>query len=107
MGYHGSTYEKYYIPTHITRDFQAIYFGSPSEELLIESVARIGLSRDRHAPTELNEVLKNPALVALHNEQEECKNRIYDRGFYPVVAAKGTDLYKRYEVIKRKTSSIT
>ncbi|KAF2844130.1 hypothetical protein T440DRAFT_436829, partial [Plenodomus tracheiphilus IPT5] len=54
MGHLGSTYEKYYTPTHIARDFQSIYFGSPSEALLIESVARMGLSRDRRAPTELD-----------------------------------------------------
>jgi hypothetical protein len=54
MGHLGSTYEKYYTPTHITRDFQSIYFGSPSEDLLIESVARMGLSQDRRAPTELD-----------------------------------------------------
>jgi hypothetical protein len=46
MGYLGSTYEKYYTPTYIARDFQSIYFGSPLEDLLIESVARIGLTRD-------------------------------------------------------------
>jgi len=46
-------------------------------------------------------------LVALRNEREECKNQIYDRGFYPVVATKGTDLYKRYEDTKCRLSSIT
>ncbi|KAF2194702.1 hypothetical protein K469DRAFT_547808 [Zopfia rhizophila CBS 207.26] len=110
MGHRGNTYEQYYIPTHITRDFQAIYFGSPSEDVLIESVARMGLSRDRRAPTDLNddqleEVRNNPKLVALRNEREECKNQIYDQGFYPVIAAKGTSLYKQYEDIKRKVSS--
>ena len=83
MGHRGSTYEKYYIPTHITRDFQAIYFGCPSEDLLIESVARMGLSRDRHAPTELNddqleEVQNNPELVVLRKDREKCKNQIYN-----------------------------
>jgi hypothetical protein len=46
MGYLGSIYEKYYTLTHIVHDFQSIYFRSPLEDLLIESVARMGLSRD-------------------------------------------------------------
>jgi len=54
MGYLGSIYEKYYTPTHIARDFQSIYFKSPSKDLLITSVARIGLLRNRYAPIELN-----------------------------------------------------
>lgn len=79
MGYLGSTYKKYYIPTHITRDFQAIYFGSPLEDLLIESVARMGLLRDRHAPIDLNdnqleEVRNNPKLIALCSKRNKYKN---------------------------------
>jgi hypothetical protein len=49
-----STYEKYYTPTHIARDFQSIYFRSPLEDLLIESIAQMGLSQDRCVPTELD-----------------------------------------------------
>ncbi|KAH8698144.1 hypothetical protein GQ44DRAFT_787304 [Phaeosphaeriaceae sp. PMI808] len=44
VGYFGSTYERYYTPTHIACDFQAIYFGTPSEEKLIRSIASLGLS---------------------------------------------------------------
>lgn len=51
MGHLGSTYEKYYTLTHIARDFQSIYFGSPSEDLLVQAVARLGLSRDQRALT--------------------------------------------------------
>jgi hypothetical protein len=110
MGHRGSTYEKYYMPTHIARDFQSIYFGSPSEDLLIESVARMGLTRDRHAPTgldndQLEEVRNNPELVALRNERENFKNQIYDQGYYPITTAEGTELYKRYKDAKRKISS--
>jgi hypothetical protein len=46
--------QKYYTPTHIARDFQSVYFGSPSEDLLIESIACMGLSRGRRAPTDLS-----------------------------------------------------
>ena len=79
MGHLGSIYKKYYIPTHIARDFQSIYFGSPSQDLLIESVTRMGLSRDWCAPVELNndqldEVQNDPKLIALRKEREEYKN---------------------------------
>jgi hypothetical protein len=83
MGHLGSTYEKYYTPTHIARDFQSIYFGSPLEDLLIESVARIGLTRDRRAPTELDEAQQealqdDPALTALRKERETYKRQLHD-----------------------------
>lgn len=69
------------MPRHIARDSQAIYFGSPSHDPLIESVARMGLSRDRRARTELNddqldEVQNNPELVELRNNREACANKI-------------------------------
>ncbi|KAI4636731.1 hypothetical protein J4E93_011001 [Alternaria ventricosa] len=110
MGHLGSTYEKYYTPTHIARDFQSIYFGSPSEDLLIQSVARMGLSRDRRAPTELDdaqqEALRNdPALAVLHKERETYKRQLHDQGFYPLSKGHGTDLYKKYEDTKRKIGS--
>ena len=110
MGHLGSTYEKYYTPTHIARDFQSIYFGSPSEDLLIQSVARMGLSRDRRAPTELDdaqqEALRNdPALAVLHKEREMYKRQLHDQGFYPLSKGHGTDLYKKYEDTKQKIGS--
>ncbi|EMD65860.1 hypothetical protein COCSADRAFT_310320 [Bipolaris sorokiniana ND90Pr] len=110
MGHLGSTYEKYYTPTHIARDFQSIYFGSPSEDLLIQSVARMGLSRDRRAPTELDdaqqEALRNdPALAVLRKERETYKRQLHDQGFHPLSKGHGTDLYKKYENTKRKIGS--
>jgi hypothetical protein len=110
MGHLGSTYEKYYTPTHIARDFQAINFGSPSEDLLIQSVARMGLSRDRRAPTELDnkqqEKLRNdPVLAVLRKDRDTYKRQLHDRGFYPLERGQGTDLYKRYEDTKRKIGS--
>jgi hypothetical protein len=106
MGHLGSTYEKYYTPTHIARDFQSIYFGNPSEDLLIESVARMGLSRDRRAPTELDdaqqeELRNDPALAVLPEERETCKKQLHDQGFHPLSKGQGTDLYKKYEDTKR------
>ncbi|KAF2844512.1 hypothetical protein T440DRAFT_548498 [Plenodomus tracheiphilus IPT5] len=110
MGHLGSTYEKYYTPTHIARDFQSIYFGSPSEALLIESVARMGLSRDRRAPTELDNEQKgrlrnDPAITILRGEREVYKNQLYDQGLRPLVEGEGTDFYKKYEDTKRKIGS--
>ncbi|KAL1593050.1 hypothetical protein SLS59_009375 [Nothophoma quercina] len=104
------TYEKYYTPTHIARDFQSIYFGSPSEDLLIESVARMGLSRDRRAPTELDdaqqeELRNDPALAVLRKERETYKGQLHDQGFQPLSKGQGTDLYKKYEDTKRKIGS--
>jgi len=111
MGHLGSTYEKYYTPTHIARDFQSIYFGSPSEDLLIQSVTRMGLSRDRRAPTELDDEQKeklqnDPTLVVLRGERETYKEQLRDQGFYPLAKGKETDLYKKYEEAKRKIGSI-
>ena len=54
MDHSSVVYEKYYSPTHIARDFQSIYFGTPKQEELIRSIASMNISRDRHAPTELN-----------------------------------------------------
>lgn len=110
MGHLGSTYEKYYTPTHIARDFQSIYFGSPSEDLLIESVARMGLSRDRRAPTELDdaqqeEVRNDPALAVLREERETYKGQLHDQGFYPLSKGQGTHLHQKYEDTKRKIGS--
>ncbi|KAF2024834.1 hypothetical protein EK21DRAFT_77812 [Setomelanomma holmii] len=110
MGHLGSTYEKYYTPTHIARDFQSIYFGSPSEELLIESVARMGLSRDKRAPTELDDAQKAalwnvPALAILREERETYKRQLHDQGFRPLSKGLGTDTYNRYVDASRKISS--
>lgn len=110
MGHSGSTYEKYYTPTHIARDFQSIYFGTPSEDLLIQSVARMGLSRDQRAPTELNdaqldEVRNNPILERLRNERESYRKQLQDEGYYPAAMGKGTVLYKKYEATKRTIAS--
>lgn len=110
MGHTGNTYERYYTPTHIARDFQSIYFGTPSEEELIRSVASMGLSRDRRAPVELSskqqeEVRDDPLLSTLRQEREKYKKELYDQGFYPLAKAKGTLLYKKYKEVIKSISS--
>ncbi|OAL56175.1 hypothetical protein IQ07DRAFT_639770 [Pyrenochaeta sp. DS3sAY3a] len=110
MDQSGDTYERYYTPTHIARDFQAIYFGTPSEEQLIRSVASMGLSRDRRAPIELNddqqrEVRNNPVLVALRQERETYKKKLNKQGFHPLSKAKGTCLYDKYKQKNKEIAS--
>ncbi|KAL5406034.1 hypothetical protein PMIN06_011235 [Paraphaeosphaeria minitans] len=112
MGHSSETYERYYTPTHIARDFQSIYFGTPSQEGLIRSVARMGLSRDRRAPVELDdeqqeEVRNHPLLVALRKERDTHKHELHKKGFRPLLQAQGTSLYADYEVTIRKIGSTT
>ena len=55
MGHEGSTFEKFYIPDLLLKDFQSIYFGTPSNQKLIESAGQMGMSRDNRAPIKLTE----------------------------------------------------
>lgn len=69
----------------------------------------MGLSRDRRAPTELDdtqqeELRNDSALAALRKERETYKGQLYDEGFYPLSQGQGTDLYKKYDT-KRKIGS--
>lgn len=110
MGHLGDVYEKYYTPTHIARDFQSIYFGTPSQDELILSVARMGLSRDQRAPTELNEaqldeVWNDPELVRLREERELYRKQLRDHGYSPATTGKGTALFENYEETKRKIAN--
>jgi hypothetical protein len=113
MGHrHGGTYERYYMPDLVERDFQSIYFGTPSQDLLIESVARMGLSRDRRAPTELTEdqkleVKTHPGLIKLREERDRRKNKIYCGKYDSIGAAKGTDLFDRYKAVERKINNMS
>ncbi|KAL5404076.1 hypothetical protein PMIN04_012660 [Paraphaeosphaeria minitans] len=112
MGHSSETYERYYTPTHIARDFQSIYFGTPSQEDLIRSVARMGLSRDRRAPVELDdkqqeEVRNHPLLAELREERDVYKHKLYSQGFRPLVQGQGTSLYADYESTVRRIGSTT
>ena len=100
------------MPDFIERDFQSIYFGTPSQDLLIQLVARMGLSRDRRAPTELTEdqkleVKNNLELVKLRGKRERYKDRIYRRGYSSIEDAKGTELYDRYKAIEREINGMS
>ncbi|KAF1980432.1 hypothetical protein BU23DRAFT_625852, partial [Bimuria novae-zelandiae CBS 107.79] len=70
----------------------------------------MGLSRDQRALVVLSdeqqeEVRKDPLLVALRDEQETYKNKLYKQGFRPLIKAKGTSLYAKYKEANRKTNS--
>jgi hypothetical protein len=98
------------MPTHIARDFQSIYFGSPSETLLIESVAQMGLSRDQCAPTELDnkqqkKLQNDSALAILRKDQEAYKAQLHSQGYRPLSKGKGTNLCNKYDNTKRKMTS--
>ena len=72
----------------------------------------MGLSRDRRAPTELNdgqqdEVRRNPLLVALRDKRDKYKNERYKQGFRPLVQAQETSLYADYESTIRRIGSTT
>jgi hypothetical protein len=110
MGHSSAVYEKYYTPTHIARDYQCIYFGTPSEEQLIQSVASMSISRDRRAPLELddkqlNKVRNHPHMVALRAEQARCTKELRAGGYIPLATAKGTILYNKYKDAKSKINS--
>ncbi|KAF2739599.1 hypothetical protein EJ04DRAFT_606100 [Polyplosphaeria fusca] len=102
--------EKYYTPTHIARDFQSIYFGTPKQEELIRSVASMSILRDRRVPTELNdkqldEIRNHPDLVALRVERKRYKEELHAQSFYPLANAEGTDLYRKYMDMNSKIST--
>jgi Protein of unknown function (DUF3435) len=110
MGHHGNTYEEFYMPDLIERDFQRIYFGTPAQDDLIRHVARMGLSRDNRAPIGLTdeqklEVYHHPDLVKLREKRERYKNKIYRCGHYNLDAAKGTHLHDRYKEYNCKVQS--
>ncbi|KAI9861117.1 MAG: hypothetical protein M1813_005546 [Trichoglossum hirsutum] len=64
------------MPDLIERDFQFIYFGTSSQDLLIQSVVRMGLSRNRQILTELSKdqklEVKNDLELLLSLSFDEC-----------------------------------
>ncbi|KAF2179944.1 hypothetical protein K469DRAFT_715808 [Zopfia rhizophila CBS 207.26] len=116
MGHHGDTYQQFYLPDLIERDFQSIYFGTPSQDELIQHAARMGISRDERAPTGLTdeqklefklELDRHPKILRLRAKREQYKQKIRSQGYHPIDAAKGTKLYDCYDEAKRKLHSLT
>ncbi|KAF1935000.1 hypothetical protein EJ02DRAFT_487434, partial [Clathrospora elynae] len=95
MGHLGSTYKKYYTPTYIARNFQSIYFRSPSETLLIKSLD----------DEQWKKLRNDPALAILCKEQEAYKAQLHGQGCRPLSKGKGTNLCNKYKDTKQKMSS--
>ena len=111
MGHCGPTYERFYLPDFIARDFQSIYFGTPDQEQLIQRVTQIGITRDEGAPIELTdeqklEVKNDPKLVRLREELDSCRKMIERQGFCSINAARGTKLYDQYDRTRRQIDSL-
>ena len=102
MGHHGDTYQQFYMSDLLERDFQSIYFGTPSHEALIQHAARMGTSRDACAPTDLTNEQKIafgaelPEVSELRRQREECVQELKCQGYQPLAAARGHPLYERY-----------
>ncbi|OCK92249.1 uncharacterized protein K441DRAFT_188551 [Cenococcum geophilum 1.58] len=116
MGHHGDTYQQFYLPDLIERDFQSIYFGTPSQDDLIQHAARMGISRDERAPTGLtdeqklefkSELGRHPEILRLRAKRERYKQKISSQGYHPIDAAKGMKLYDRYDEARRRLHSLT
>ena len=112
MGHHGDTYRQFYLPDLIERDFSSIYFGSSPQDGLVAAVARMGLTWDKRAPTELTsqqklEVRNEPELIRLRERRDRYKRRLTVLGFRPLGKAGGHPDYVRYQVIGRNINSMT
>ncbi|RYN70824.1 hypothetical protein AA0117_g10090 [Alternaria alternata] len=110
IGNTATTYEKHYTPLHIARDFQSIYFGSPAEDRLISSVGQMGLTRDRRAPTRLNEaqmkaLREDPKFKTLCKKRDYYRSKLHGEGYRPISQARGTRLYGEYDRYKREVNN--
>jgi hypothetical protein len=70
----------------------------------------MGLSRDRRAPTELDnkqrkKLQNDPALAILCKDQEAYKAQLHSQGYRLLSKGKGTNLCNKYDNTKRKMSS--
>jgi len=112
----GGTYERYYMPGFIDADCQGIYLGNPPRNSLVDAVGRLGLTRDRRAPTGLtqdqrDEIKNHPEVVRLRRERDRCTQRIYDNGFQTIPEAVGTEWHTRHKeaqaAVARTISALT
>ncbi|KAI9719521.1 MAG: hypothetical protein M1828_006150 [Chrysothrix sp. TS-e1954] len=106
----GAIYDEFYAPNLIPKDLQSIYFGTTSQTTLIEAISRIGLSRDKRAPTGISsekefELKNDPSLLELKNRRERCRAKM--RGRYGTVkASEGTKWYRKYINIKAEENKV-
>ncbi|OQU95668.1 hypothetical protein CLAIMM_01849 [Cladophialophora immunda] len=112
MGHYGDTYRRFYLPDLIERDFSSIYFGTPPQDKLVHAIARMGLTWDKRAPTDLTlqqkqEVRNDPRLVRLRRRRDRYRRRLTALGFHPLQTAAGHPDHVRYKAVERRINSTT
>ncbi|CZS99473.1 uncharacterized protein RAG0_07805 [Rhynchosporium agropyri] len=93
MGNSGDVYERYYMPSFINADCQAIYLGTTRREDLIRAVGR--LERYDDAPDKLNDIQKKEISNYLYilkkvKARKDYVLKIKADGYSIIKAAKGT-----------------
>lgn len=109
MGNRGDVYERYYMPSFIDADCQAIYLGTTRRDDLIRAVGR--LERHEQAPDKLTdvqkrEILNHPDVVRFIRVRERYAAKIKKGGYSTIKAAKDTSWYKRHSEAQRKLNSL-
>jgi hypothetical protein len=99
MGNRGDVYERYYIPSFIDADYQAIYLGTTRRDDLVRVVSR--LERYDQAPTELtdiqkSEIKKDRDVIRLIRVRERYVAKIKKEGYSTIKESKNTLWYKRH-----------
>jgi hypothetical protein len=109
MGHRGDVYERYYMPSFIDRDCQAIYLGSTRRDDLIRAVGRL-ICHER-APKALTDVQKfeisrHPELLKLIEERAQCVQELKDYGYSTIKAAKKTKWFKKHKNIQADINTL-
>jgi hypothetical protein len=109
MGHRGDVYERYYMPSFIDRDCQAIYIGSIRRDDLIRAVGR--LICHEKAPKHLNDVQKfeisqHPKLLELIEERTQYVRDLKDHGFPTIKSAKRTKWGEKHKSIQADINTL-
>ncbi|PVH70401.1 hypothetical protein DL98DRAFT_136727 [Cadophora sp. DSE1049] len=109
MGHRGDVYERYYMPSFIDRDCQAIYLGSTRRDDLIRAVGRL-ICHER-APKALTDVQKfeisqDPKLLELIEERAQCVRDLKDDGFPTIKSAKETKWFEKHKSIQAEINTL-
>jgi hypothetical protein len=109
MGHRGDVYERYYMPSFIDRDCQAIYLGSTRRDDLIRAVGRL-ICHER-APKALTDVQKfeisrHPELLKLIEERAQCVRELKNHGYPTIKAAKRTKWFEKHKSIQANINTL-
>ncbi|KAG9240227.1 hypothetical protein BJ878DRAFT_449867 [Calycina marina] len=109
MGHRGDVYERYYMPSLIDRDCQAIYLGPTRRDNLIRAVGRL-ICHER-APKALTDVQKfdisqHPKLLELIKERTQCVRDLKDHGFSTIKSAKRTKWFEKHKSIQADINTL-